>query len=71
VSSGLLHLKLNCIVLGQDPSHAFEIKIAPMESVSALREVIKDKKRQYFDYVNADDLELWKVSSLMPTIGCL
>jgi hypothetical protein len=70
LSSGPLHLKLNCIVLGDDPSHAFEIKIAPTESVSALREVIKDKKKPHFDHVPADSLKLWKVSELIPTIAC-
>ncbi|KAG1810486.1 uncharacterized protein HD556DRAFT_1223631 [Suillus plorans] len=70
VSSGPLHLRLNCIVLGHGPSHTFEIKIAPTESVSALRKAIKDAKKPHFDHVAADDLALWRVSDLMPTIGC-
>ncbi|KAG1851048.1 hypothetical protein DFJ58DRAFT_729029 [Suillus subalutaceus] len=56
-----LKLKLNCIVLGDDPSHAFEIKIAPTESVSALQKAIKDAKKPHFDHVAADNLKLWKV----------
>ncbi|KAG2039316.1 hypothetical protein BDR03DRAFT_259861 [Suillus americanus] len=70
VSSGPPHLKLNCIVLGDDLSHAFEIKIAPTESVSALRKAIKDAKKPHFDHVAADYLKLRKVSELMPTIAC-
>ncbi|KAG2058637.1 hypothetical protein BDR06DRAFT_1004338 [Suillus hirtellus] len=53
--------KLNCIVLGDDPSHTFEIKIEPTESVSALRMAIKDAKKPHFDHVAADDLALWTI----------
>jgi hypothetical protein len=58
------------LVLGDDPSHIFEIKIAPTESVSALKELIKEKKSPQFDDVPADYLKLWKVSDLMHAIGC-
>ncbi|KAG1837969.1 hypothetical protein DFJ58DRAFT_846251 [Suillus subalutaceus] len=61
VSSGLLHLQLNCIVLGDVPRHVFEIKIAPTASVSALQQAIKDAKKPRFDHVAADSLKLWKV----------
>ncbi|KAG1766754.1 hypothetical protein EV702DRAFT_789503 [Suillus placidus] len=60
VSSGPLHLKLNCFVLGDDPRRVFEIKIASTESVSALKKLIKDAKKQ-FDHVDADGLELRQV----------
>ncbi|KAG1764488.1 hypothetical protein EV702DRAFT_982040 [Suillus placidus] len=53
--------ELNCIVLGDDPRHVFEIKIAPTDSVSALQKVIKDAKKPEFDHVAADILKLWKV----------
>ncbi|KAJ8584000.1 hypothetical protein M405DRAFT_747732 [Rhizopogon salebrosus TDB-379] len=52
---------LNCLVLGDDPSHIFEIKIAPTESVSALKKVIKAEKTPQFDDVPADHLTLWKI----------
>ncbi|KAG1843677.1 hypothetical protein F4604DRAFT_251848 [Suillus subluteus] len=61
VSSGPLHLKLNCIVLGNDPRRVFEIKVAPTASVSALQNVIKGAKKPQFDHITADSLELWKV----------
>jgi hypothetical protein len=54
-------LQLNCLVLGDDPSHIFEIKMQRTESVSALREAVKEKKSSW-DGVDADSLVLWKVS---------
>ncbi|KAG2095110.1 uncharacterized protein F5147DRAFT_718816 [Suillus discolor] len=68
-------LKLNCIVLGDDPNRAFEIKIAPTESVSTLQRVIKEYKTHGFDGVDAKALTLWKVKidwndlHLLDTIG--
>jgi hypothetical protein len=61
VSSELL--RLNCIVFGDNHRHVFEIKISPKESVSALQKSIKDVKKQRFGHVDADCLELWKVSN--------
>jgi len=60
-------IKLNCFVLGDDSSRVFEIKIAPTESVSALKNAFKEERRPLFDHVPADHLN---VSDLMPTIGC-
>ncbi|KAJ8580322.1 hypothetical protein M405DRAFT_778345 [Rhizopogon salebrosus TDB-379] len=53
--------KLNCLVSGDEPNHIFEIKIAPTESVSALKELIKEKKKHAFRDVDADRLDIWKV----------
>lgn len=64
-----LHLNLNCVVI-DDPDYAFEVKIAPTESVSALQNAIKDAKKPEFDHVAANHLKVWQVSDLMPTIGC-
>ncbi|KAG1895096.1 uncharacterized protein F5891DRAFT_984546 [Suillus fuscotomentosus] len=59
--SGPLHLKLNCIVLGNNPRRIFPVDIEWTEIVGDLKEVIKDKKRPEFDHVATDRLELWKV----------
>ncbi|KAG2086817.1 uncharacterized protein F5147DRAFT_781513 [Suillus discolor] len=59
--SGLLHLKLNCIVLGDDPCHIFPVNVERTKTVGDLRNVIKDAKKPEFDHVAADRLELWKV----------
>jgi hypothetical protein len=55
-------LVLGCLVLGDDPSRIFSIKIAATETVSALRKAIKDEKKPALDHVPADTLVLWKVS---------
>jgi hypothetical protein len=51
-----LALELNCLVLGDDPSHIFTIEIQGTKNISALKEVIKDKKKPVFDHVPADAL---------------
>ncbi|KAG1904988.1 uncharacterized protein F5891DRAFT_976565 [Suillus fuscotomentosus] len=45
-------LYLNCIILGDDPSHIVPINIAQMWTVGDLKDLIKDKK----------NLKLWKVN---------
>ena len=42
--------------------HVFPVKIASTESVGALKELIKDKKKHAFERVDADTLNVWKVS---------
>ncbi|KAG2045763.1 hypothetical protein BDR06DRAFT_1015318 [Suillus hirtellus] len=59
--SGPFHLKLNCIVLGDNPHCIFPLNIEWTEIVGDLKEVIKEKKRPEFDHVATDCLELWKV----------
>ena len=56
-----LPLKLNCLVLGNDPSLIFPVEIAGTESVGALRESIKDKKKSAFDDVPAHTLNIFMV----------
>ncbi|KAG2064390.1 hypothetical protein BDR04DRAFT_1084399 [Suillus decipiens] len=63
VSSGPLHLRLNCIVLDDDPRCIFAVDIAPTWTVCDLRKAIKDKKKPEFDHVAADRLELWQVNT--------
>jgi hypothetical protein len=56
-------LELFCWVQGDDPRQAFSLKIAGAETVSALKEAIKEKKKVSFEHVDADTLKLWKVSA--------
>ncbi|KAG1893776.1 uncharacterized protein F5891DRAFT_962503 [Suillus fuscotomentosus] len=70
VSSGPLHLKLNCIVFGDDPRHIFPVDVERTKTVGDLKNVIKVAKKPEFDHVAADRLDLWKVSDLMPTVEC-
>lgn len=54
-------LELNCWVLGDGAQNVFAVKIPGTETVSALKEAIKDKKPQWGS-IAADSLVLWKVS---------
>ena len=52
-------LEIHCLVSNNyDPTHIFVVKIERTESVSALQDEIKDKKRPAFDHVPADPLEV-------------
>jgi hypothetical protein len=59
--SDILHL--NCWILGDNTRRAFSVKIAQSEIVDALKDVIKNKKKHTFDAIDANLLDLWKVSS--------
>jgi len=61
--SRFLNLDLNCIVLGDDPTQVFTVQIAKTKNFSALKKVIKDEKQHAFEHVDADTLNLWKVST--------
>jgi Crinkler effector protein N-terminal domain len=55
-------LELNCLVLGDDPSHLFTVKISDTEYVSILKDEIWKKKKNAFNGVDANTLVLWEVS---------
>ena len=55
-------LQLNCLVLGDDPSHIFPVKIQRTESVGALKKAIKEENQHTFEDVDAKTLVLWNVS---------
>lgn len=57
-----LALKLNCLVLGDDPSHIFTIEIQGTKNISALKKAIKEEKKHKFQHVDADALKLFKDS---------
>jgi hypothetical protein len=61
-SQHTLILELNCLVLGDDPSHLFPVEIANTKTVGALKEEIWKKKENAFKGIDADTLVLWKVS---------
>jgi hypothetical protein len=54
-------LGLNCLVLGDDTTHTFPVKIEATESVEALKEAIWTKKTNEFN-IDANKLIIWKVS---------
>jgi Crinkler effector protein N-terminal domain len=51
--------RLFCYVRGDDSNWAFKVEIGNEESVSALKEAIKEKKRPKFDHIPADSIFLW------------
>ena len=55
-------IRLFCWVQDDESDHAFEVKIADDESVSALKKVIKSEKKPEFNDFVADTLKIWKVS---------
>jgi hypothetical protein len=62
-------LELNCIVQGDEPTHAFLVKILNTKNVGALKKAIKEEKTHAFEQVDADTLNLWKVGAL-PVLVC-
>ena len=54
-------LDLNCWILGDEPERVFTVKIASSETVSTLKDAIKEKKHRLRG-IDADSLDLWKVS---------
>jgi Crinkler effector protein N-terminal domain len=57
---------LNCWVLGIQPNDVFTVKISKNDNVSALKDAIKERKQQAFQFVDADNLKLWPVPTAIP-----
>jgi hypothetical protein len=55
-------LVLHCLFHGDDPSHIFGVKLDDSEMVWALRDAIKDKKKHRLSHVDADAIDIFKVS---------
>jgi Crinkler effector protein N-terminal domain len=56
--------KLFCWVNGDEYSQAFPVEIEGTKTVGDLKKVIKKEKENAFQHVDADNLQLWKVSLL-------
>ena len=61
-------LSINCFFLGGDSSEVFTVKIPKTESVSILKDVIKEKQSHRLNHVDAWELTAWKVSLPVDTI---
>ena len=55
-------LNLFCVVDGQSTSNAFPLTVSPVDTIGGLKELIKAKKANDFQDVDADKLTLWRVS---------
>ena len=58
-------LQLNCLVLGDNRRHVFLVEIEALDTVAALKKVIKDENKRAFGHLDACDLVLWKVGELV------
>src|SRR5689334_9123738 len=56
------HLTLFCLVDGEATSNAFSVKIPLSDTIDDLKGLIKTKKTNDFQDVDADKLTLWRVS---------
>jgi len=54
--------ELNCWVLGDQTGRVFPVEIAGTGSVGTLKKAIKAEKSVEFQHVDANTIELWKVS---------
>ncbi|KAF8931909.1 hypothetical protein BGZ47_011637, partial [Haplosporangium gracile] len=55
-------LSLFCLVNGEATSNAFPVEIEATKTIGDLKELIKTKKTNDFQDVDADKLTLWRVS---------
>jgi hypothetical protein len=55
-------LSVNCLLLGDDSTKVFTVKISEFENVSILKKMIKEEKARHLAHLDASDLILWKVS---------
>jgi len=64
-------IRLNCLVLGELTNNIFGVNIAWTDDVSSLKELIKEKKGQKLDKIDANLLKIWNVSSVAPPSSSL
>ena len=57
-------LALNCLLLGEEPSHTIAVEIQATKTVATLKEEIWKKKPITLKHLEADNLILWKVRRL-------
>lgn len=55
-------ISLNCSILGPDVDNAFPVEIPRGKTVGALKVAIKEMKAIELYYIDADRLDVWKVS---------
>ena len=55
-------LALNCFILGDDSSKVFAVEILKSQSISILKNLIKETQSPRLDHVVALELTTWKVS---------
>jgi hypothetical protein len=54
-------LSLNCLLVNDDSTQVFTVKIPKTDNISILKKLIKEEKAPHLDHLAASDLILWKV----------
>ena len=55
-------LSLYCSILGDDVGRPFGVRISSSQSVDDLKDAIKKKKENKLAHIDADELDIYKVS---------
>jgi hypothetical protein len=58
----MLPLEIHCSILGPDVGRVFPVEIPPSKTIGLLKKAIKAEKPVDLAHVDADKLDLWKVS---------
>jgi len=64
-------LNINCWVLGNDPKQVFSVEIAKTKTVDALKDAIKEKKKNMFDSIDAHIVIARQWHPLHPSPSCI
>ena len=70
VMAGIL-LNLNCSILGPKVGRPFRVNISRDESIDALKDAIKEKKKPRLDHIPADELDIWMAGDLMHNVPAM
>jgi hypothetical protein len=54
-------LSLNCLLVNDDSTQVFTVKIPKPDNISILKKLIKEEKARLLAHLDASDLILWKV----------
>ena len=53
---------LSCLVSGDPIEYVFTVRVEKHETISGLKEIIKSKKQNTFDGIDANELIPWKIN---------
>ncbi|CAB4479245.1 hypothetical protein RhiirA5_318078 [Rhizophagus irregularis] len=62
-------IRLSCLVFGDPIENAFTVKVDKDETISELKEIIKTKKQNTFNDVDANELSLWKINASLDELN--
>jgi len=62
-------IRLSCLVFGDPIENAFTVKVDNDETISELKEIIKIKKQNTFNDIDANELSLWKINASLDKLN--